>query len=122
VRVRAYLLPVLAAVAIAVVTACGAAEGSGAGATNDLTVTMTEFKFQPASLSATAGRPITLHLKNAGTVDHQFRIDQAGVDVTVKPSQTATQEIPALAAGSYDVVCSVPGHKEAGMTAKLVVR
>ncbi len=119
-RVRPYL--VVVALAIAVVAACGSAQGGAGGASNELTVTMTEFKFQPASLSATAGRAITLHLKNAGTVEHDFKIEKTAVSITLKPGQTVTKEIPALAAGVYDVVCSVPGHKEAGMATKLTVR
>lgn len=121
-RVRSYSLLVLAALAMAVVAACGSAGGNGGSASDDLTVTMTEFKFQPAGLSAAAGRSIAVRLKNAGTVEHEFKIDKAGVSITVKAGQNATRQIPALAAGTYDVTCSVPGHKEAGMVATLTVK
>lgn len=44
------------------------------------------------------------------------------VHVAAEPGQSASLEFTPLEAGEYEVFCSVPGHREAGMVAQLVVR
>ena len=104
-----------------VLASCGGG-GAAAGPSNDLTITMTEFKFDPVNPTVNAGQPIKLRVKNAGTVEHDIVIDKAGVNLLVKAGASAAKEIPAPAAGTYDIVCSIAGHKEAGMVGKLIVK
>jgi len=97
--------------------------GSSGGAT---TVEMKEFEFVPNSLEATAGQKLTLTLKNVGSVEHDIHWDDLGgsvVDKKVDPGKSETLEITAPSqAGTYDFYCTIPGHKEAGMTGKLTVK
>lgn len=44
------------------------------------------------------------------------------VHVAAEPGQSASLEFTPLEAGEYEVFCSVPGHREAGMVLQLVVR
>ena len=102
--------------------ACSSASGSSNASGNELNVTMSEFKFQPSSFVMAAGQSITLRVKNAGTVDHDFAIEKLGVSLTMKPGATGAQQIGPFAPGTYDVICSIAGHKEAGMVARLTVK
>ena len=118
-------------------SACGG-QGSSAVSTT-LTVNMSEFMFNPKDLAVPAGKEITLNLKNDGSIVHDFVILKKGV-AAVTPfdaeaqkgdilfearlnadkSETYTFILPE--AGDYEIICSVPGHLEAGMKASLSAR
>ena len=103
-----------------VLSACSASASSNPS--NDHAITLSDFKFAPANPALTSGQPVRLSVKNTGSVEHDVTIAAANVHLAVKPGQTMTKEIASLAAGTYDIVCSIAGHKEAGMVAKLTVK
>ena len=52
-----------------------------------------------------------------------FTADALGIKVDIQPGSTATVQIPADAQpGTYDFICSIPGHAEAGMVGTLTVQ
>lgn len=113
--------PYLAAALLAAsLTACGGAAAQPA--TSGIKLTLTEFKYSSPTIELNAGEKTSIELKNAGTVEHDFVIDAAGVKVSIQPGNTATRNLGPLSAGTYEIYCSVPGHKEAGMVGTLVVR
>lgn len=95
-------------------------DGGGSGTTVE--VKATEFKFDPASLSATAGEDLTIKLVNAGVVEHDLSIDDLGVKLTVKVGETGEYTVEDAPAGTYEVYCAIAGHKEAGMVGTLEVK
>lgn len=108
--------------------------GSGPGSANaagevakdagPVEVHLAEFTITPKEIAGAAGQPTTINVTNDGTAPHSLVVDAGGTEVKteeIAAGGTATLEVPALDAGSYDVWCGVPGHKEAGMTATLVV-
>lgn len=111
-------------------TAPGATPGGGA----TVTVEEKEFAFSPAPITVPAAGPVTFTIENKGSVEHNFLVcqgpPQAGqsgcpqgtyVDLEAIPPgrrETVTATIPA---GTYKVVCTVPGHEEAGMATTLRV-
>lgn len=114
------------------IAACG---GPG---TSEISTAMTEFAFTPSSSSVSAGSEVTLTLTNDGTVDHNWVLMDAGYTVTTPFDDADRAKVFAetsLAAGdsaiftftapseagTYQVVCSIPGHLEAGMEASLTV-
>jgi uncharacterized cupredoxin-like copper-binding protein len=107
-------------------SACGGGgDGDGDGATpppagQTLSVTASEFKFEPSQLTAPAGQDVTISLTNGGTVEHDLVIDEAGLKIHVQPGETATGTVN-LQAGTYTFYCSIPGHREAGMEGTLTV-
>jgi uncharacterized cupredoxin-like copper-binding protein len=122
----------LAFAAMLVLAACG---GSKA-ATFD--VEMNEFAFKPNTFTVAAGAPVTLNLKNSGTLEHSFIIMQQGKDASVPFNEDDTanvfweQKLPAQETntfqftaptepGTYEVVCGIPGHLEQGMKGTLTV-
>lgn len=88
-----------------------------------ITLELTEFAYSTTAIEIPGGQKVTLELRNKGAVEHDFTIDAIGLKVIVKPGQTAQRAIGPFGAGTtYDVYCSVAGHKESGMTANLTVK
>ncbi len=114
----------LAALALA---ACS--QGGGAGqavASGEIVVKTSEWKFEPNTFRIEAGKPIKLVLNNAGMIEHDLAI--AGftpggteVQVAARPGEKASVEFTPDKPGVYEVVCTLPGHKSAGMVGKIEV-
>ena len=89
-----------------------------------ITITATEMAFSPGSLEVKAGQPVTLTVRNNGVVEHnwQANIGNETVLITAQPKQSASKTFTPQTPGTYKVICSVPGHEQAGMVATLVVK
>ncbi|MGE5224415.1 MAG: plastocyanin/azurin family copper-binding protein [Omnitrophica WOR_2 bacterium] len=128
----------LALVGLLVLSACGGGGGSSGGATN-VTVTLTEFKFDPATVSVPAGAKVNLTLINNGSAQHSWVVMKQGTKVNgtftdadkaniyfsqvVDAGKTVTATFTAPStAGDYQIVCDLPGHLEAGMQGTLTVK
>jgi uncharacterized cupredoxin-like copper-binding protein len=89
----------------------------------DVSAVQGALKWDKAQYTATAG-DVTFVVKNPGPMQHQFGIEGNGIQYesgNLDPNTTTNLTIAGLKAGTYDVVCNVPGHKAGGMVAKLVV-
>jgi uncharacterized cupredoxin-like copper-binding protein len=86
----------------------------------NLEVHATEMKYQPDAIAVKAGN-VEVVLRNDGTVLHDLRIEDQPFILEAPAGQTATSQIT-LEAGRYQIFCSIPGHREAGMTGVLEVR
>jgi plastocyanin len=113
------------AVAVVMLAACGGGGGSSGQPTGSTQVTMTEYKFAPATLSAPHGK-VVFWLVNSGATAHDMIIrDQnknriAGSElVTAGDSKVFT--VDNIPAGSYTIVCDQPGHEAQGMTGILTI-
>ncbi len=85
-------------------------------------VSETEFKITLPKSTLAAGS-YSFAVANEGKIEHDLVIEGNGVDEktpTIEPGKTATLKVD-LKAGTYDVYCSIPGHKQAGMDLKLTV-
>ena len=99
--------------------AAGEGAVAAAGAAS-IEITLTDFAIDPGDIQVAAGAPLTFHVLNEGPAPHTF-----GVTVGDQTFETATLEaggmedlaVPALEAGTYDALCTVPGHDQLGMTA-----
>ena len=117
-----------------VLSACG---GQGKPST-DIHVDMTDFAFTPNQYVVPVGQEITLHVQHDGTVEHDFIImkydtsvgehfdkeDQPNIywQIKVQPGESETITFTAPdQPGSYQIVCGMAGHVEAGMVGKLEV-
>lgn len=71
-------------------------------------------------LSATsldAGGPVTV--RNTGTTVHNLAVrDHDLVSADLQAGASGTLDLSSLAAWTYELYCAIPGHVEAGMTAK----
>jgi uncharacterized cupredoxin-like copper-binding protein len=100
-------------------------EGSTAVA-KTIKVTETEFKVQLPALTQLQAGKYTFVVKNAGKIQHDLAITGGSVTGTSKtpllnPGQSGKLTV-SLQTGNYTLYCTVPGHKEAGMVAKLSIR
>ncbi len=89
----------------------------------EIAATTTGLKWDKAEYTAKAG-DVTFVAKNPATFPHQLGIEGNGImyeSGDLVANTTTNLTIKGLKAGSYDVVCNYPGHKAAGMVAKLTV-
>src|SRR6266566_3225163 len=92
-------------------------------APKSVAVTEVEFKIELPSTTLAPGT-YAFDLTNKGQVGHDLVFNGPGVDnektPVIDPGKTAKLTVD-LKTGTYDVYCSVPGHKQAGMDVKLKV-
>ncbi len=101
-------------------------------------VIMTDFAFSPAAYSVVGGSEVTLTLTNRGAVVHNWVMLLPGSQITspfgeddehnvlwrarVPAGETETFTFTAPESpGEYPIVCTEPGHYEAGMVGRLTV-
>ncbi len=106
------------------VAACGGGSSAGQPA-GSIKVTLTEFKFDPSTLSEKSGT-LVFFLVNDGTVSHDLVIrDSSGTRMggsdLISAGDTFVFTINNLAAGTYTYFCDQPGHEQSGMKGTLTV-
>jgi FtsP/CotA-like multicopper oxidase with cupredoxin domain len=91
----------------------------GAAATTVIDVSLSEFAIN-GNLSAPAG-PVQLRITNHGSQPHNLSLEGGPATKDLQPGESTTLNLGDLAAGTYQLLCTVAGHKEAGMTANLLI-
>jgi uncharacterized cupredoxin-like copper-binding protein len=143
------MLMIRARTSAAVIAVCALVLGGCGGdaetdPTTELTVDGTnELRFEPDEFTIPVGEEVTVELTSDG-VEHDFVIEGVGdfaevgggdeeeqdvedlpeddVEVThADTGSTATGTVTVNEAGTYEVYCNIPGHREAGMVATLTV-
>ena len=126
-----------------ILVACG--NGAAPTTPSVVNVEASDFRFEPATIELKAGQPVKLSFRNKGAVEHDFSVmaiqvansgtpghSGAGHDMSnmaMQPDlhtiaaagQTSTLEFTPSQSGTYEFQCTVAGHKDAGMTGRLVV-
>jgi iron uptake system component EfeO len=89
-----------------------------------IAVVASDLKYEPKALTARPGS-VTFSVKNEGAIEHNFIVETTSgqqiariANIEVGKTETVSAE---FAAGTYSVVCTLPGHKEAGMVGTLTV-
>jgi uncharacterized cupredoxin-like copper-binding protein len=99
-----------------------ASAGSGASVQR-VSIVMTEFRFEPRRVAVRPGS-VRFDIRNRGVIPHDFLVvgmeHKDHANHLVKPGRGRTDTVT-LKPGRYVVVCTVPGHREAGMHLELVV-
>lgn len=120
------LLLLLALGGLALASALGSDSTSddGAGAASGtVRVSMTEFAFDPDPIVLQHGPGARLEVVNDGTTGHDLLIGQLGKGTPdLPPGQRMVLDLSGQPAGTYRVVCDLPGHTEAGMVTELILR
>jgi plastocyanin len=95
---------------------------------SEIKVVATDLKFNPPTIQAKVGQPIKIVLENKGAIEHDIAFPtlkadkpSASLKAVAKAGQTVTLEFTPTAAGSFEYVCTIPGHKESGMKGKIDV-
>jgi len=118
---------IVAGLLVLALAACGGSGGSASGGgqpAGSTRVSMSDFKYTPSTVDVKSGA--TLFLVNDGSAPHDMVVADASGAVKAKsslvqPGNSTTFTIDNLPAGSYQVYCDVPGHKDAGMSGRLTV-
>jgi len=100
-------------------------------------IVLAEFAFTPDTVEASAGAELTANVTNEGSFPHSWTVLTAGTTVTtadevtddvivagtdnLAAGESATLTFTVREAGSYQIVCRIPGHIEAGMVGTLDV-
>ncbi len=121
------LVRIASALALAIVLAscgsAGSAGGAGGAGTAVVKISLADFKFGPPSVQVPASSKVTLTLTNTGSVEHTVTVEKLGVNLTVPPDGKRHDfAVGPFAAGTYDLVCTVAGHKQLGMVGTFVVK
>ena len=112
---KVFAIVTAAVMAVLVLTACG-----GGAQPEGIVIKGEDIAFSPKDVSAKAGE-ITITFQNTGSIEHSLIIEGLGVKLEkVQPGESASTTVQA-AAGTYEMLCDVPGHKEAGMVGTLTI-
>ena len=102
------------------------AAGGGGGAPSGKTVdvTLKDFSIAVAQAGSLAPGAYTFHVTNNGPSSHNLTVNGPVVSGMATPTFAAGGSMDltvTLENGSYDLFCSVPGHKQLGMDTHLTV-
>jgi len=91
-------------------------------ATREITIVLSDFKFEPEEITVKRGERVRLTLQNKGTVAHDWTVRDLNLaSPRVQPGQTATYEFTVDRVGTFTSVCVEAGHEALGMTGRLIV-
>lgn len=79
-----------------------------------------ELRFEPAEVTIAANTDVAVQLVNEGQAQHNFSVEELGIDVDL-PAGESTETTVNAEAGEYAFYCNVAGHREAGMEGTLTV-
>jgi len=118
--------------------ACGGDDDEGGGeASTSIEATASDFQFEPDSWTVPAGEEFTIDFTNDGSVEHEWAVINEGEDLdseddfaeekvlfeveAVPAGESATEAFTVEDAGTYQVICAIPSHFDAGMEGTLTV-
>jgi nitrite reductase (NO-forming) len=112
---------IVALVAFALATDDDSSAGSDeAGGETEFDVELGDLYVKPARIDVPAGVEVTLHVSNAGAMQHDLKVDGDAGTALLDPGSDETIVIGPFAA-DRQAWCTVPGHKEAGMLMDITV-
>jgi uncharacterized cupredoxin-like copper-binding protein len=89
----------------------------------ETTIILKEYSINPEKTALEISEnPINIQVKNAGTDDHNFVIEEIGVDSgIIAPGGVVDISLDVKEIGEYIAKCTLPGHTEAGMVSEVLV-
>lgn len=113
----------------------GGGAAAPAGPATSVEIEASEFSFDPSDVTVVADTDVAVTLDNVGAVEHNWTVLEAGTSISNESDydpDTVVAEVEAdpgasesgslnLAAGSYQVICTIAGHFSAGMEGTLEV-
>ena len=102
-------------------SAAGTTTSSTASA-REIEVVLDDFSFEPQEIRVRSGERVRLVIRNQGSVAHDWHVDALDLSSPlIQPGQSATFEFTAGAAGTYQTICTEPGHEALGMVGSLII-
>jgi uncharacterized cupredoxin-like copper-binding protein len=112
--------------------------GGGAAASASATIAVRYSHFEPERVTAVAGVPVTITLRNDDPIEHEWMVGgdemhaahrtgtepfhaQIPTEVTIPALSTRVTTVVFEEPGDYKYICHLPGHEEYGMVGTLHV-
>jgi plastocyanin len=113
-----------AVAAVALLSGCGGS-GSSGQPSGSIKVTLTEFKFDPSTISAPSGK-VVFYLVNTGTTSHDLIIRDSSNNriegsELISAGDTFVFTVNTIPAGTYTYFCDQSGHEASGMKGTLTI-
>ncbi len=86
----------------------------------EIEVVARDFSFSPTELTVPAGTTVNLLLVNEGKLLHDVTIPVLEFRVEALPGTRVSASLTVADPGTYEFICSVPGHRDAGMRGLIV--
>lgn len=81
-----------------------------------------EFSFTPSEISFKSGEMVKISFRNEGESMHNLVIEELGVESDlIGPGEVDYFEFTPDKNGTFEMICSIAGHKEAGMQGSLTI-
>jgi len=82
-----------------------------------------EFSFSPSSIEVKTGQELQITLSNHGALAHNITFKSQDIATkTIQTDDKTTTTVSFSKPGRYEFICSVPGHANAGMKGKVIVK
>jgi plastocyanin len=89
----------------------------------EITVSGSEFAFQPSTLTLKKGEPVKITFKNTGKFPHNLTLSGFGVaSKTINPGEQDTFQFTPDQSGTSSYSCTVGTHADKGMKGTLTVQ
>jgi uncharacterized cupredoxin-like copper-binding protein len=122
-----------------------ACNSTSSGEIVEFNIEMREYSFSPDTITVNANQKVRLNILNKGNIEHDWAIIDIPLASTPKIADTSSMmhshegKVPAIhfsaipgtkntaeftptTPGTYEVYCSLTGHKDQGMVGKLIVK
>jgi len=132
---RSRLLRVTMVLPVLVLVACG--DDDGDEASTSIEATASNFKYDPDSWTVPVGEEFTIDFTNDGNVEHEWAVIKLDQDLdseadfaedkvlfeveAVPAGESTTQSFTVDEEGTYQVMCAIESHFDAGMEGSLKV-
>jgi uncharacterized cupredoxin-like copper-binding protein len=90
-------------------------------ASNVVELNTGDMKFSPKQLTIPANTDVRLKITNKGMLPHDVSIAGTSHATPKIASEETVEMVLNLPPGTYQFICTVPGHKQAGMVGTIVV-
>ena len=93
---------------------------ASAGADGTLPVVLRNFAFEPKRIAISVGETVEFTLLS-NDIPHTFTVKDLGIDWEVS-RERQTQTFTFDRAGTFKLICAIPGHEGSGMVGTVEVR
>lgn len=93
---------------------------SADGSTTGVSISLVEMRIEPSSVTVKPGTRLVLRVTNNGTMRHDLRLSNGAHTPLLKPGQTDVLDAGVITK-ALDGWCTVPGHRAAGMSMRIVL-
>lgn len=122
----------IAAIVVVVLAGCTSSGDTTGGGAGDraapaqpavVEVTLSDFAISPTTITVPTGRAVTFQAESSGETPHSFGVvvgSETMESPMIDPGGAGELTVPSFEAGTYDALCTVPGHDGLGMVATVI--